>query len=232
MEVFGIAFGVVDCVYLVFGCEVRALASGCIQWIPGTIRVDMDQYDVIGLDGRIFKADSLQTLRAWVVQGRVVPTTRIIDPLRRVPRFAGDFDELRDLFENQVPPVQSYFSSTNQSPYPSSSYIPPLGSSHTSSSGRSVSVQVNNSIGNPSDRLANVVGGEKTKVVAILLALFLGCFGAHRFYIGQSNSGILMLLITVLSCFFLTPITSIWALIDVYLIATNQLVCRDGSFLN
>jgi TM2 domain-containing membrane protein YozV len=48
----------------------------------------------------------------------------------------------------------------------------------------------------------------KSKLVAILLAFFLGGLGIHRFYLGQSGAGVLMLL------FCWTGIPSIIALID------------------
>lgn len=34
---------------------------------------------------------------------------------------------------------------------------------------------------------------QKSKVVALLLCIFLGCFGVHRFYVGKIGSGILYL---------------------------------------
>lgn len=52
----------------------------------------------------------------------------------------------------------------------------------------------------------------KHEVVAILLAFFLGSFGAHRFYMGQTGWGILYLcfcwtfvphIISFIECFFL-----------------------------
>ena len=33
---------------------------------------------------------------------------------------------------------------------------------------------------------------DKSRGVALALAVFLGVFGAHRFYVGKVNSGILM----------------------------------------
>lgn len=38
---------------------------------------------------------------------------------------------------------------------------------------------------------------EKSRVVACVLALFLGCFGIHKFYLGYNKQGIIMLLITL-----------------------------------
>jgi len=36
--------------------------------------------------------------------------------------------------------------------------------------------------------------GEKNKVAAGLLGIFLGCFGIHKFYLGYSKEGVIMLL--------------------------------------
>jgi TM2 domain-containing membrane protein YozV len=54
---------------------------------------------------------------------------------------------------------------------------------------------------------------DRTKVVAILLALFLGGVGAHKFYLGQSGQGILYLL------FFWTWIPAIIALVEIFMLA-------------
>jgi len=49
----------------------------------------------------------------------------------------------------------------------------------------------------------------KTKGIAILLALFLGGFGIHKFYLDKSGQGIAYLL------FFWTMIPCLFALIDI-----------------
>lgn len=38
------------------------------------------------------------------------------------------------------------------------------------------------------------IGSEKNKIVAALLAIFLGGFGGHKFYLGRTGAGILYLL--------------------------------------
>lgn len=48
----------------------------------------------------------------------------------------------------------------------------------------------------------------KNKITTALLALFLGGFGIHRFYLNQTGVGVLMLL------FFWTGIPAVVALID------------------
>ena len=52
----------------------------------------------------------------------------------------------------------------------------------------------------------------KNKITAALLAWFLGPFGGHKFYLGETKSGVLRLL------FWWTFIPSILALIDLALI--------------
>ena len=46
--------------------------------------------------------------------------------------------------------------------------------------------------------------------VAIVLAVFLGWLGAHRFYVGQIGMGLLFLLI----CYFFTPLAFLLGLVD------------------
>ncbi len=40
-------------------------------------------------------------------------------------------------------------------------------------------------------------GGEKNKVVAAILAILLGALGIHKFYLGMTQPGIIMLLVSV-----------------------------------
>jgi TM2 domain-containing membrane protein YozV len=63
---------------------------------------------------------------------------------------------------------------------------------------------------------------DRNKYVAALLAFFLGPLGIHRFYLGRTGSGILMLImsITVVGLIVTAP----WALIDMvrYLIMSDE----------
>jgi TM2 domain-containing membrane protein YozV len=45
-------------------------------------------------------------------------------------------------------------------------------------------------------------GSEKSKVAAGLLGIFLGALGVHKFYLGYSKEGLIMLLVTLVSAPF------------------------------
>lgn len=62
----------------------------------------------------------------------------------------------------------------------------------------------------------------KSQLVALLLAIFLGGLGIHRFYLGYTKYGIIQLL-TAGGC-------GIWFLIDIINIATGKLGPKDGSY--
>ena len=66
------------------------------------------------------------------------------------------------------------------------------------------------------------VADQKSKVAAGLLGIFLGCFGAHNFYLGYTGKAVAQLLITLLSLGFLAFISGIWALIEGILILSAQ----------
>lgn len=42
---------------------------------------------------------------------------------------------------------------------------------------------------------SNALNGSSKKLPAALLAFFLGCFGAHKFYLGYTGQGLIMLLV-------------------------------------
>lgn len=67
----------------------------------------------------------------------------------------------------------------------------------------------------------------RNKIVAGLLGIFLGCFGIHRFYLGYNGVGVLMLLLTVLTCGYGAAITGLWSLIEGILCLTGTM--RDAQ---
>lgn len=64
---------------------------------------------------------------------------------------------------------------------------------------------------------ANKLVNGKSIVVYLILAWFLGVFGAHRFYAGKTGSAIAMLLMSTIGFILIVPviISAIWALVDI-----------------
>ena len=64
----------------------------------------------------------------------------------------------------------------------------------------------------------------KVKIIAVLLALFLGQFGVHRFYLGSIGTGVVMLILTftVVGIIISLP----WAVIDL----VRLLIMNDVEF--
>lgn len=58
-------------------------------------------------------------------------------------------------------------------------------------------------------------------VVTLLLCLFLGCFGFHRFYVGKVGTGVVQLL-TLGGC-------GIWAFIDLIMILIGNFTDAEGK---
>ena len=63
----------------------------------------------------------------------------------------------------------------------------------------------------------------KSKIVGGILGILLGCFGVHNFYLGYTSKAIAQLLITLLSCFILSPVSAIWGLIEGIMILTGSI---------
>lgn len=69
----------------------------------------------------------------------------------------------------------------------------------------------------------------KSKIAAGVFAIVLGAFGVHNFYLGFNGKAVAQLLITVLSCGILSPISALWGVIEGILILTgSQSTDADG----
>lgn len=62
----------------------------------------------------------------------------------------------------------------------------------------------------------NKLVNDKSIVVYLILAWFLGIFGIHRFYAGKNGSGLAMLLMGTIGWILIIPpiIAGVWALVD------------------
>jgi hypothetical protein len=74
-----------------------------------------------------------------------------------------------------------------------------------------------------------VEGDSKKRMTFITLGILMGFLGVHNFYAGYRGKGLAQLLITVLSMGFASPMTWIWAIIDVCTIDRDQRGVRFES---
>jgi TM2 domain-containing membrane protein YozV len=65
----------------------------------------------------------------------------------------------------------------------------------------------------------------KSRVVFVLLAVFLGAFGGHNFYAGYVKKGVIQLCVTLFSCFFGSLISWIWAIVEACMVDCDN----DGT---
>jgi TM2 domain-containing membrane protein YozV len=69
----------------------------------------------------------------------------------------------------------------------------------------------------------------KSRLVALLLLVFLGGLGVHRFYVGKVGTGILMFLCTLLAfTVILSPIIAVWLVVDFILILVGSFKDDNG----
>ena len=79
----------------------------------------------------------------------------------------------------------------------------------------------------------------RSRLATVLLALFLGIFGVHRFYIGKIRTAIVMLILSIL---YLTTVRSwgiimviplavvgLWALIDFIFAVSGIMKDKEGK---
>lgn len=65
--------------------------------------------------------------------------------------------------------------------------------------------------------------GQKSKIAAGLLGIFLGAFGIHNFYLGYTGKALAQLLMTLLSCGILGVASEIWGLVEGIMILTGSI---------
>lgn len=66
----------------------------------------------------------------------------------------------------------------------------------------------------------SVMTKPKNRIIAGLLAVFLGSLGIHNFYLGYTKKGVIQLLLFV---FFLGWVSQLWALVEALLIFTGRI---------
>lgn len=180
--------------------------------MSASLRYPNEMYSVVGNDGQVYGPVDMATLTQWIAEGRVTPTTNLIDPLdgRVIP--AGHAPALMGNFPPtpmQAPPMPGV---------PANPYAPSQGYQ----------------TGYPRPGMAPYDGPPKSKVAAIVLVLFLGSLGIHRFYLGHTGTGIGMLALFLagfVTCGLTWIPLGIWHLVDLILVCTGGLREPNGREL-
>ena len=92
-----------------------------------------------------------------------------------------------------------------------SRYGGPLGLSSPSLAGPAASAAVT-AYARPSPTLTHP---PKSRTTYIVLGIFLGAFGAHNFYAGYTGRAVGQLCLSVLTLFYLSPASWIWAIVEI-----------------
>ena len=80
----------------------------------------------------------------------------------------------------------------------------------------------------------------RSRLATVLLALFLGIFGVHRFYIGKIRTAIVMLILSVLNLvtvrfwgimFISLAVVGLWAFIDFIFAVSGTMKDKEGKLI-
>ena len=88
------------------------------------------------------------------------------------------------------------------------------------------------------DRMAEI--SPKSRLATVLLSLFLGIFGTHRFYLGKIRTAIVMLILSVLYLVTIRfwgimvislAVVGLWALIDFIFAISGIMKDKEGKLI-
>lgn len=156
-------------------------------------------YWIVGIDGKEYGPVDVAGLIQWAHEGRVTAGTTVIERPGERTCLARDLPAIAAVFS--PPPVVGHAAQQQ--------YV-------------QVAMPTNVVKVGPDGRPL------KSKLAAGLLGILLGCFGAHRFYLGYSGVGTAMLLITILTCGYGGIITGVWGLIEGIMCLTGSMVDSEG----
>lgn len=198
-------------------------------------------YYVQGNDGQRYGPADVDTLVAWVMEGRIVAGTVLIERGTDRPMSADSLPALAAALRR----------------VPAAPATPGGPAVHAVSIERGMDVTLT-SAGHkhPNAGFANPVNpgpaatippipphmphgvmmpygpayglSRKSKIASGLLGIFLGCLGVHRFYLGYTGWGFVQLCLTLLTCGYGSMITGPWGLIEGILCLTGSMRDADG----
>ena len=190
----------------------------------------MVYYFVIGEDGNRYGPADIDTLVQWARQGRVLDSTTLIErgterelPAQSITAIAAELRRLAGRPEPVVIERGSAAASEAQTlPRPGQGAVP------AAASPPPVPPTLNSA---KPGRLSS-----RSRVTAGLLGIFLGSLGVHRFYLGYTGVGLIMLLLTLCggtATLFCVPgagcgLIGIWGFIEGIVCLTGGMRDADG----
>jgi TM2 domain-containing membrane protein YozV len=191
-------------------------------------------YSVIAHDGQAYGPVDIATLIQWCIQGRIVDTTTIMETYTGRTFTASQMPELQVV----LTPATQY-----QNPYGAPAGYPPQGQAPLQQPYQPPhQPPLQNPYQQPyagglpsSPQMYGMYPGQnfstRSKLVALLLCFFLGGLGAHRFYLGHTVTGAVMLLIGLVSCgmnWYAVIVIVVWSTIDMIMLASGSMKDAQG----
>ncbi len=191
----------------------------------------MVYYFVIGSDGNRYGPADVDTLVVWTREGRIVPGTMLIERGTERSLHASELSAVAAELRRQsgAPAVAVERGAYGASEQPT---VTQPGRAHADDDRDAGYTPWPNA---PVARPHRFQYSSRSRVAAGLMGMFLGTFGIHRFYLGYSGLGALMLLLSILgggptfgvSCGFV----GIWGFIEGVMCLCGGMKDADGREL-
>lgn len=171
-------------------------------------------------DGQQYGPVSRTELDAWYAEGRITAETQLL--LEGGSQWQWATDVFPELAAAPAP-----VAAETGSGFPTFGEAAPSGGggSGAFSFGESSSPSTSVSKGKRGKRSGGSGEvGDKSKIAAGLLGIFLGGWGVHNFYLGFTQKGVIQIFVTLFTC----GVGSLWGLIEGIMILTGS-INRDAS---
>lgn len=152
----------------------------------------------VSVDGAVYEADTIDTLAQWTAEGRLGADSVITDTGTGIKFTVGEHPELR----TKIPVLK---------PVPSSPLQTPIAQAQR-----------------PLSSATGVSVGASNKMAAGICGILLNCLGIHKFILGYTTEGIIMLLISIIggvcTCGVATIVMSLIGFIEgiIYLTKSDE----------
>lgn len=181
---------------------VLAPAAGSVS-SAGNGVTTADLWQMKGADGQTYGPVPRSELDQWCREGRLVASTQVLRAGGSQWQWATD--------------LYPHLAQTTSQPSTNSSYGRPVTNPGFSPYGGQVNPY------SPGGYGGGLPMSDKSRVAAGLLGIFLGAYGIHRFYLGDASTGVIQILVTIVTCGF----GGLWGFIEGIMILSGS-IDRDA----